>query len=188
MSSLQKNILIVLVAIDQRLPGPVATRELEKLLAESDNRPVYGPNLRASCRRMEKAGWLRTLRSSSLHLAVELTHLGREMAAPLLNAVRDAENTRQRKAEVRVLPVRNSEERQDVLINIDGVAYTAFLGNFVVRLDGTTCLQLCSTDGSYIELEGDALQVATWYQACHDAGMSTQAQVNAYQIGTRIPK
>jgi hypothetical protein len=34
---------------------------------------VYGPNLRASCRRMEAAGWLRTLRAPNLQLAVELT-------------------------------------------------------------------------------------------------------------------
>ncbi|EAM2857320.1 hypothetical protein AIR33_21505 [Salmonella enterica] len=34
----------------------------------------YGNNLRASCRRMEETGWLRTPRNNqTLHLTVELT-------------------------------------------------------------------------------------------------------------------
>ncbi|EMY3602681.1 hypothetical protein AAIP79_005097 [Klebsiella aerogenes] len=57
-------------------PGPVATRDKERVLEQGGDAPVYGPNLRASCRRMEAAGWLRTLRAPNLQLAVELTDAG----------------------------------------------------------------------------------------------------------------
>nr|VUD33270.1 Uncharacterised protein [Raoultella sp. NCTC 9187] len=63
--------------------------------------PVYGPNLRASCRRMEAAGWLRTLRAPNLQLAVELTQDGRCIAEPLFQAEREAETARKRLTDVR---------------------------------------------------------------------------------------
>ncbi|KAA1321338.1 hypothetical protein F1E19_27140, partial [Escherichia coli] len=52
----------------------------ERVLERSGEAPVYGPNLRASCRRLEDAGWLRTLRAPNLQLAVELTDAGRAVA------------------------------------------------------------------------------------------------------------
>ncbi len=67
--------------------------------------PVYGPNLRASCRRLEDAGWLRTLRAPNLQLAVELTDAGRAVAQPLLLAEQDRLRAEQRAAEVVVLPL-----------------------------------------------------------------------------------
>lgn len=70
--------------MEQRGTHRVRTRDLEHLLAQDGDVPVYGPNLRASCRRMETAGWLRTLRAPNLQLAVELTETGRELAVPLL--------------------------------------------------------------------------------------------------------
>ena len=72
-SPLQRRVLIVLAALDAKRPGPVATRDIERVLEQGGDAPVYGPNLRASCRRMEAAGWLRTLRAPNLQLAVELT-------------------------------------------------------------------------------------------------------------------
>lgn len=83
-SPLQRRVLIVLAALGAKRPGPVATRDIERLLEHGGDAPVYGPNLRASCRRMEDSGLLRTLRALNLQLAVELTAAGREMAAPLL--------------------------------------------------------------------------------------------------------
>ena len=62
-SPLQRRVLIVLAALDEKRPGPVLTRDLERVLERSGEAPVYGPNLRASCRRLEDAGWLRTLRA-----------------------------------------------------------------------------------------------------------------------------
>lgn len=85
-SPLQRRVLIVLAALDEKRPGPVLTRDLERVLERSGEAPVYGPNLRASCRRLEDAGWLRTLRAPNLQLAVELTDAGRAVAQPLLLA------------------------------------------------------------------------------------------------------
>ncbi|MBD3701623.1 hypothetical protein IE978_00985 [Klebsiella pneumoniae] len=82
-SPLQRRVLIVLAALDAKRPGPVATRDIERVLEQGGDAPVYGPNLRASCRRMEAAGWLRTLRAPNLQLAVELTEAGRGIAEPL---------------------------------------------------------------------------------------------------------
>lgn len=62
-SPLQRRVLIVLAALDTKRPGPVATRDIERVLERGGDVPVYGPNLRASCRRMEAAGWLHTLRA-----------------------------------------------------------------------------------------------------------------------------
>ncbi|SVF90438.1 Uncharacterised protein [Escherichia coli] len=76
-SPLQRRMLIVLAALDEKRPGPVLTRDIERVLERSGEAPVYGPNLRASCRRLEDAGWLRTLRAPNLQLAVELTDAGR---------------------------------------------------------------------------------------------------------------
>ncbi len=74
----------------------------KRVLEQGGDAPVYGPNLRASCRRMEAAGWLRTLRAPKLQLAVELTQDGRGIAEPLFQAEREAETARQRLTDVRV--------------------------------------------------------------------------------------
>ncbi|PDQ12398.1 hypothetical protein CKK21_25540 [Enterobacter cloacae] len=54
-SPLQRRVLIVLAALGAKRPGPVATRDIERVLEQGGDAPVYGPNLRASCRRMEAA-------------------------------------------------------------------------------------------------------------------------------------
>ncbi|HDJ1039237.1 TPA: hypothetical protein PPJ51_005177 [Escherichia coli] len=41
----------------------------------------------------------------------------------------------------------------------------------MVRLDGSTCLQLWNKEGRVVRREGDPLEVAQWLQACHDAGI-----------------
>ncbi|MDU4171992.1 MAG: hypothetical protein E7H99_20045 [Citrobacter freundii] len=153
-SPLQRRVLIVLAALDAKRPGPVATRDIERVLEQGGDAPVYGPNLRASCRRMEAAGWLRTLRAPNLQLAVELTEAGRGIAEPLFQAEREAETARQRLTDVR---------REAA---------------YVIRLDGTTCLQLTDAGGIRRIKEGDPLQVASWYQTCFDAGLPVTVQVN----------
>lgn len=79
----------MLAALDEKRPGPVLTRDIERVLERSGEATVYGPNLRASCRRLEDAGWLRTLRAPNLQLAVELTDAGRAVAQSLLQAEQD---------------------------------------------------------------------------------------------------
>ena len=157
-SPLQRRVLIVLAALDEKRPGPVLTRDIERVLEQSGDAPVYGPNLRASCRRLEDAGWLRTLRAPNLQLAVELTDAGRAVAQPLLPA--------------------GGTSATDLAVELNGITYQACRGDFVVRLDGSTCLQLWNKEGRVVRREGDPLEVAQWLQACHDAGMEVRVQIN----------
>ena len=157
-SPLQRRVLIVLAALDEKRPGPVLTRGIERVLEQSGEAPVYGPNLRASCRRLEDAGWLRTLRAPNLQLAVELTDAGRAVAQPLLPA--------------------GGTSATDLAVELNGITYQACRGDFVVRLDGSTCLQLWNREGKVVRREGDPLEVAQWLQACHDAGIKVRVQVN----------
>ncbi|EFC7693350.1 hypothetical protein CS016_004300 [Escherichia coli] len=191
-SPLQRRVLIVLAALDEKRPRPVLTRDIERVLERSGEAPVYGPNLRASCRRMEASGWLRTLRAPNLQLAVELTDAGRAVAQPLLLAEQDrlrAEQDRlraeQRAAEVVVLPLvpasglpADGTSATDLAVELNGMTYQACRGDFVVRLDGSTCLQLWNREGWVVRREGDPLEVAQWLQACHDAGIKVRVQVN----------
>ena len=157
-SPLQRRVLIVLAALDEKRPGPVLTRDIERVLEQSGEAPVYGPNLRASCRRLEDAGWLRTLRAPNLQLAVELTDAGRAVAQPLLPA--------------------GGTSATDLAVELNGITYQACRGDFVVRLDGSTCLQLWNKEGRVVRREGDPLEVAQWLQACHYAGMEVRVQIN----------
>jgi len=180
-SPLQRRVLIVLAALDAKRPGPVATRDIERVLEQGGDAPVYGPNLRASCRRMEAAGWLRTLRAPNMQLAVELTDAGRALAAPLLADEQARVQAEQRATAIRVLPLfprSQAEEADDWPVALDGCWYLACRGDYVIRLDGTTCLQLWNTAGQLTRLAGDPLQVATWLQACHDAGIAVRVQIN----------
>ena len=184
-SPLQRRVLIVLAALGAKRPGPVATRDIERMLEQGGDAPVYGPNLRASCRRMEAAGWLRTLRAPNLQLAVELTDAGRALAAPLLADEQARVLAEQRTTEVRVLPLvrikpvyESDRFGDDRPVELDGRWHLACRGDYVIRLDGTTCLQLWNTAGQVTRLEGDPLQVAEWLQACHDAGIDIRLQIN----------
>ncbi len=114
----------MLAALDAKRPGPVATRDIERVLEQGGDAPVYGPNLRASCRRMEAAGWLRTLRAPNLQLAVELTEAGRGIAEPLFQAEREAETARQRLTDVRRLPLRQTAAGDAVELQLGDGHYT----------------------------------------------------------------
>ncbi|HBL8851927.1 TPA: hypothetical protein LTW35_004643 [Enterobacter hormaechei] len=180
-SPLQRRVLIVLAALDAKRPGPVATRDIERVLEQGGDAPVYGTNLRASCRRMEAAGWLRTLRAPNLQLAVELTDAGRALAAPLLADEQARVLAEQRATAIRVLPLvphSMADEADDRPVALDDRWHLACRGDYVIRLDGTTCLQLWNTAGQLTRQEGDPLQVASWLQACHDAGIAVRMQIN----------
>lgn len=180
-SPLQRRVLIVLAALDAKRPGPVATRDIERVLEQGGDAPVYGPNLRASCRRMESAGWLRTLRAPNMQLAVGLTDAGRALAAPLLADEQARVLAEQRATTVRVLPLippGQAGEADDRPVELDGRWHLACRGDYVIRLDGTTCLQLWNTAGLVTRLTGDPLQVAHWLQACHGAGIAVRMQIN----------
>lgn len=171
----------MLAALGAKRPGPVATRDIERVLEQGGSAPVYGPNLRASCRRMEAAGWLRTLRAPNMQLAVELTDAGRDLAAPLLADEQARVLAEQRATAVRVLPLvpgGQTEEADDRPVELDDRWHMACRGDYVIRLDGTTCLQLWNTAGQLMRQAGDPLQVAAWLQACHDAGIAVRVQIN----------
>ncbi len=157
----------MLAALDAKRPGPVATRDIERLLTQGGDVPVYGPNLRASCRRMEATGWLRTLRAPNMQLAVELTDAGREVATPLLADELAAEREQQRREDVRVLPVRPADTLADQELVIAGITYTACRGVFVVRLDGSPCLQLWRADGTALRRSnGDGMPLSVSVSSC----------------------
>lgn len=182
-SPLQRRVLIVLAAMEQRGTHRVRTRDLEHLLAQGGDAPVYGPNLRASCRRMETAGWLRTLRAPNLQLAVELTDAGRVVAELLLTDEQARALAEQRTMQVVVLPLvgitpNSDADKKDRPVQLDGNEYIACRGDYVIRLNGSTCLQLWNTVGQVTRLEGDPLQVAAWLQACHDADIDIRVQIN----------
>ena len=180
-SPLQRRVLTVLAALGAKRPGPVATRDIERVLEQGGDAPVYGPNLRASCRRMEAAGWLRTLRAPNLQLAVELTRAGRDVAEPLYQAAREAEIARRRQAEVRILPLRQSATGEAVELLLGDRLQRIRQAVYVIRPDGSTCLQVTNAGGIRQRLEGDPLQVAGWYQACYDAGLPVHIQINESQ-------
>jgi DNA-binding MarR family transcriptional regulator len=180
-SPLQRRVLIVLAALGAKRPGPVATRDIERVLEQGGDAPVYGPNLRASCRRMEAAGWLRTLRAPNMQLAVELTEAGRTLAAPLLADEQARVLAELRATAVRVLPLvppGQAREAVDRPVALDERWHLACRGDYVIRLDGTTCLQLWNLAGQVTRLTGDPLQVAQWLQACHGAGVAVRMQIN----------
>ncbi len=110
---------------------------------------------------------------------------GRAVAQPLLLAEQDRLRAEQRTAEVVVLPLvpaagppADGTSATDLPVELNGMTYQACRGDFVVRLDGSTCLQLWNKESRVVHLEGDLLEVAQWLQACHDAGMETRVQVN----------
>ena len=183
-SPLQRRVLIVLAALDEKRPGPVLTRDIERVLERSGEAPVYGPNLRASCRRLEDAGWLRTLRAPNLQLAVELTDAGRAVAQPLLLAEQDRLRAEQRAAEVVVLPLvpaaglpADGTSATDLAVELNGITYQACRGDFVVRLDGSTCLQLWNKEGRVVRLEGDPLEVAQCSVYTHNIIFRTSSRI-----------
>ncbi|WP_261643235.1 hypothetical protein [Erwinia mallotivora] len=178
-SPLQRRVLIVLAALDAKRPGPVATRDIERLLEQGGDAPVYGPNLRASCRRLEAAGWLRTLRAPNLRLAVELTDAGRAVATPLLTGLRDEEERRRHDAEHHVLPVRPAPDAAPgITVALDGVDYVTTRAAYVITTAGEAYLLLHDGTGHGRRLRGDAVTIAKWYSACHEAGLPAQVQVN----------
>ncbi|HCN3707921.1 TPA: hypothetical protein N6T07_004917, partial [Escherichia coli] len=90
-------------------------------------------------------------------LAVELTDAGRAVAQPLLLAEQDCLRAEQRAAEVVVLPLvpaaglpADGTSATDLAVELNGITYQACRGDFVVRLDGSTCLQLWNKEGRAI--------------------------------------
>ncbi|EGJ4726771.1 hypothetical protein IM131_005120, partial [Escherichia coli] len=76
------------------------------------------------------------------------------------------------------LPADGTSATDLAVVELNGITYQVCRGDFVVRLDGSTCLQLWNKAGRVVRREGDPLDVAQWLQACHDAGMEVRVQIN----------
>lgn len=110
---------------------------------------------------------------------------GREVATPLLISEQERKKAEQRSAAVMVLPlvrkapsVDMNTRECDLPVQLDNVWYMSCRADYVIRFDGTTRLQLWNSAGHLTRLSGDPLQVATWLQACHDAGIDIRMQIN----------
>lgn len=97
----------------------------------------------------------------------------------------ERELAERRATEIRVLPLvpvrpvdTGDSRADDRPVRLDDIWYMACRGDYVIRADGTTCLQLWNTAGQVTRPEGDAVQVAVWLQACHDAGIEVRLQIN----------
>ncbi len=164
-SPLQRRVLIVLAALDEKRPGPVLTRDIERVLEQSGKPRSTGQTCAppAVVWRMPAGCVPCALRTCSWQLTelVELTDArtacGRGTAA--------------------LLPA-GGTSATDLAVELNGITYQACRGDFVVRLDGSTCLQLWNKEGRVVRREGDPLEVAQWLQACHDAGMEVRVQIN----------
>jgi hypothetical protein len=115
-----------------------------------------------------------------MQLAVGLTDAGRALAAPLLADEQARVLAERRATAFRVLPLvplSQAEEADDRPVELDGCWHLACRGDYVIRLDGTTCLQLWNAAGQ-VASAGRSPEVATWLQACHDAGIAVRMQIN----------
>ncbi|VCY60094.1 hypothetical protein BANRA_05406 [Escherichia coli] len=159
------------------------TRDIERVLGKRGS-----PGLRAKpARLLPSSGGCRLAAypaRSEPAAAVELTDAGRAVAQPLLLAEQDRLRAEQRAAKSSYcrwsrqgLPA-DGTSATDLAVQLNGITYQACRGDFVVRLDGSTCLQLWNKEGRVVRREGDPLEVAQWLQACHDAGMEVRVQIN----------
>lgn len=121
----------------------------------------------------------------NLQLAVELTESGRTLGAPLLAAEQERMLAEQRATDVVVLPLNRVKPAyesdtfgEDRPVRLCEHWRMTCRGDYVIRLNGTTCLQLWNAAGQVTRLEGDPLQVATWLKSCHDAGIDIRLQIN----------
>ncbi len=90
---------------------------------------------------------------------------------PLLTAEQARVRAEQRATQVVVLPLVREKTAHEAgtsgderPVQLDGMIYPAYSGDYVVRLDGTTCLQLWNAAGQVTCLDGDPLQVASVLQ------------------------
>jgi hypothetical protein len=145
-SPLQRRVLIVLAALDAAA-GPGGDAGYRAGAGAGRGRP----GVRAEPARLLPAhgsrGLAAHLRAPNLQLAVELTEAGRGIAEPLFQAEREAETARQRLTDVRRLPLRQTAAGDAVELQLDDGHYTIREAAYVIRLDGTTCLQLTDAGG-----------------------------------------
>lgn len=171
LSGMQKKILVLILKIQPHFPGPLPVRGIGRTLGVV--------SIHYSCHTLENLGFISIQRSLNRQLFLELTDAGRTAAEMLLEEAYQAEKERRLQAECRVLPFRPLRSKtQDIEVDIRGRPYTANRAAFVIRPDGSASLALWSKNSGQAWLNGDAVQVAEWYQTCYDAGLPVNVQVN----------
>lgn len=148
-SPLQRRVLIVLAALDEKRPGPVLTRDLERVLERSGEAPVYGPC--TGCRRLEGRLASYPARPESAAGCRADRTPARAVAQPLLLAEQD-----RLRAERRAARSRRAAAGPAAGLPADGTSATLICVGGAERhdvsglpwgfcgtsLDGGTCLQL----------------------------------------------
>lgn len=131
-------------------------------------------NVYATCYSLESAGLVRTAKMPNRHVLIELTDAGRTVAASL----EPVASCREPKVENRILPFRPQKAgMRDIHVELRGRSYAAGRAAYVIRPDGSVSLGLWSESRGQVWLSGKTVQVAEWYQACYDAGLPVQVQI-----------
>lgn len=180
LSNLQKKILIFMLSADSFSPGLFPLQNIKRSLR---NHCVY-----YACYLLESSGLVRMQRRPNRRVFIGLSDAGRTMAASLI----PVEYRQHREAGNWILPFRpQKRELRDIEVDIRGRPYTVSRAAFVIRPDGTTSLALWSENKGQAWLSGNARQVSEWYQACYDAGLPVNVQVEddcwMDWLGDRLP-
>ncbi|ATF95496.1 Uncharacterised protein [Cedecea neteri] len=171
LSRIQKKILPLILKTESFSSDPMSLRNIGRTVGEV--------NIHYSCHSLESLGLISLQRSRTRQLFLKLTDAGRTVAARLQEEAYTAEKERRQQEECRVLPFRPpGRETLDIEVYIRGRPYTANRATFIIRVDGSVSLALSSKNSGQAWLNGDAVQVAEWYQICYDAGLSVNVQVN----------
>jgi hypothetical protein len=180
LTNLQKKILTFMLSADCHFPGLFPAQYINKSLR---NNCVY-----SSCNSLAAAGLVYLQRKPNRRVFIGLTDAGHTMAASLM----PVEYRQHREAGNRILPFRAQRRgMRDIEVDIRGRPYTVSRAAFVIRPDGTTSLALWSENNGQAWLNGNACQVSEWYQACYDAGVPVNVQVDDDRwmawLGDRLP-
>jgi hypothetical protein len=180
LSTLQKKVLIFMLSADRFSPGLFPLQNIKHSLR---THCIY-----YACYLLESYGLVRMQRRPNRRVFIELTVDGHTVAASLV----PPEHSQLREAGNRILPSRAQRRgMRDIEVDIRGRLYTVSRAAFVIRPDGTTSLALWSESNGQAWLNGNACQVSEWYQACYDAGVPVNVQVDDDRwmawLGDRLP-
>jgi len=180
LSELQKKILIFMLSAEHLFSGLLPARYILKSLRSNC---VY-----SACNSLAATGLVYLQRKPNRRVFIGLTDAGRAMALSLMpvgyRQLQEVGN--------RILASRPGRSRmRDIELDIRGRPYTVSRAAFVIRSDGTTSLALWSENSGQAWLSGNARQASEWYQACYDAGLPVNVQVEDDRwmawLGDRLP-
>lgn len=95
-SPLQRNVLSILASLTIHNEGAVTLRTIRTLLVEKMSYPIYVSRLQGSCLRMKDSGLIKLTHISGDKLAIELTSIGKVIAARLVEEEEDLNRASQK--------------------------------------------------------------------------------------------